>query len=126
MQLSPQALPLEQTLQQAAKADEAQAGEAQVIPAGPIASDAAATRIVENFMANPPRLEEDASRELGSRILPRHRFTTYPTGARSGPWRDTRAAAEQDAIDSRMAERDEETGEVHLDPLVLIEPEVEH
>ncbi len=40
MQLSLQALPAEQTLQQAAKADEAQAGEAQVMLAGPIADNA--------------------------------------------------------------------------------------
>jgi hypothetical protein len=51
MQLSPQALPFEQILQQAADPDPAHAGEAQLTPAGPIASSAATTKEVLNFMA---------------------------------------------------------------------------
>ncbi len=53
MQLSPQALPFEHTLQQAAKPDAAHAGVAQLMPAGPTAIDAAATTIVAIFMALP-------------------------------------------------------------------------
>jgi len=68
MQLSPQALPAEQTLQQAAKPDAAQAGDAQLIPAGPMASEAAASRMELIFMATLPGLEEDAPVFLRSRI----------------------------------------------------------
>jgi hypothetical protein len=45
----------------------------------------------------------------------------HPFRRKKGP--DVRS--KPDAMDSRMAERDEETGEVYLDPLVLIEPEVD-
>lgn len=55
--------------------------------------------------------------------MPRYRFTTLPTGARKGEWRDTRREAIEDAIEARMAERDEHTGQVYMDPLVDIEEE---
>ena len=58
MQLSPQALPFEHTLQQAAKPDAAHAGAAQLMPAGPTASEAAAITIVAIFITLPlPELE---------------------------------------------------------------------
>ncbi len=68
MQLSPQALPLEQVLQQLAKPEAAQAGDAQLIPAGPMASEAAASRTELIFMVTLPRPEEDAPVYLRSRI----------------------------------------------------------
>jgi len=58
MQLSPQALPFEQVLQQPAKPEAAHAGAAQLMPAGPTPSKAAAITIVAIFMTLPlPELE---------------------------------------------------------------------
>jgi hypothetical protein len=53
MQPYQQALPFAHTLQQAAKPDAAHAGAAQLMPAGPTASDTAATTIVAIFMTLP-------------------------------------------------------------------------
>jgi hypothetical protein len=68
MQLSPHALPFEQTLQHAANPAAAHAGDAQVKLAGPTASDAVAIRTNANFMATLPRFQEDADAAPLSRV----------------------------------------------------------
>jgi len=63
MQLSPQAFPFLQTLQQLPRPEAAQAGDAQLMVEGPEASAAAAARSVINFTADSPRHRKLAHRQ---------------------------------------------------------------
>lgn len=56
--------------------------------------------------------------------MTRFRFTTRPTGAKKGAWRETRLEAMRDAVEAGCGEHDDEAlGGVRLDLMVAIEEE---
>lgn len=56
--------------------------------------------------------------------MPRYRFTTLPTGARKGEWRETQRQAMEDAVAAGCGEFDDNAPSgVNLDPTVVLEQE---
>lgn len=56
-----------------------------------------------------------------------YRFTTLPTGAKKGPWRDTQLEAKEDAVVAGCGEiADEAPDGIQLDLMVEIEEQVAH
>lgn len=64
-------------------------------------------------------MKDDVNKDQGAA---QYRFTTVPTGAKKGPWRDTVREAKEDAVAAGCAELEDEAPDgIALDVMVAIE-----